>query len=127
MHPDVDAYLSSLTPPQRSALEELRRMILELVPEAEEGLAYGVPAYRLGGKAVAGFAAFADHLSYLPHSGSVLERLADELGDLRATKGSLHFTVDRPLPRDLVARLLAARIAEVGTTGKHRTGDDGTA
>lgn len=121
MDPAVDAYLTALEPPQRRALEALRRTILEVVPEAEEGLAYGAPAYRVGGKAVAGFAAFKDHLSYLPHSGSVLELLADDLGDLRATKGSLHFTVDRPLPRDLVVRLVEARMAEAGLSG----GDDG--
>lgn len=117
MDPAVDAYLTALEPPQRRALEALRRTILEVVPEAEEGLAYGAPAYRVGGKAVAGFAAFKDHLSYLPHSGSVLELLADDLGDLRATKGSLHFTVDRPLPRDLVVRLVEARMAEAGLSG----------
>lgn len=121
MDPAVDAYLAALDSPQRRALEALRRTILEVVPEAEEGLAYGAPAYRVGGKAVAGFAAFKDHLSYLPHSGSVLELLADDLGDLRATKGSLHFTVDRPLPRDLVVRLVEARMAEAGLSG----GDDG--
>lgn len=114
MHRDVDAYLASLTAPQRRALEELRRTILGLVPDAEEGLAYGVPAYRLDGKAIAGFAASKDHLSYLPHSGSVLELLGDEIGDLRATRGALHFHVDRGLPRVLVARLLDARMSEAG-------------
>lgn len=52
-------------------------MILEIVPEA--GISYRIPAFRLHGKVVAGFAAFEWHLSYLPCSGSVLERLRDEL------------------------------------------------
>jgi uncharacterized protein YdhG (YjbR/CyaY superfamily) len=114
VHPDVRDYLAALDEPRRAALAQLRQTILELVPGAEEGLAYGLPAYRLHGRAVAGFAAFTDHLSYLPHSGSVLAGLGDELDGYRATKGSLHFTADRPLPRALVARLLELRCAEAG-------------
>lgn len=117
MHPAVRDYLAGLDAPRRTALEELRATILELVPEAEEGMAYGLPAYRLRGSTVAGFAAFRDHLSYLPHSGAVLGRLGDELAGFRTTKGSLHFDVDRPLPRALVARLLEERVTEAGLGG----------
>jgi uncharacterized protein YdhG (YjbR/CyaY superfamily) len=71
-----------------------------------------MPAFRLRGKTVAGFAAFKDHLSYLPHSGSVISQLAKELQGYPSTKGSLHFPVDRPLPKALVKKLLAVRIGE---------------
>ena len=67
----------------------------------------------MGGKAVAGFAAAKDHLSYLPHSGSVLGELADDLAGYHASKGSLRFAVDNPLPDDLVEKLIAARLAEL--------------
>ena len=60
----------------------------------------------------AGFAAFKGHLSYLPHSGSVIPRLAEETEGYASTKGSLHFSIDRPLPRALVRKLLATRMAE---------------
>jgi uncharacterized protein YdhG (YjbR/CyaY superfamily) len=63
---------------------------------------------------VAGFAAFKDHLSYLPFSGSVLGRLADELHGYTMTKSSLHFPVDRPLPKALVAKLIEVRLADAG-------------
>jgi uncharacterized protein YdhG (YjbR/CyaY superfamily) len=66
------------------------------------------------GQTVAGFAAFKDHLSYLPFSGSVLGQLADELDGYTMTKSSLHFAVDQPLPKPLVQKLTAVRLAEVG-------------
>lgn len=111
---DVDTYLASLDEPQRSTLEVLRRSILEVVPDAEQRISYGVPAFVVNGKAVAGFAAFANHLSYLPHSGSVLSQLGDELSGYRHTKGSLHFAVDEPLPSTLVGRLVTLRMHELG-------------
>ena len=75
----VDEYLEGLEEPKRSTLEALRRTILEVVPDAEQVISYRVPAFRVGGKTVAGFAAFRDHLSYLPFSGAVLSQLSDEL------------------------------------------------
>ena len=99
--------------PERSTLETLRRTILEIVPQAEQVISYRVPAFRVQGATVAGFAAFKDHLSYLPFSGSVLGQLADELGSYAMTKSSLHFPLDRPLPKALVEQLIAVRLAEV--------------
>jgi uncharacterized protein YdhG (YjbR/CyaY superfamily) len=110
---EVDEYLRGLEEPKRAALEALRRTILEVVPEAEEVISYGVPAFRVQGKTVAGFAAFKTHLSYLPFSGSVLEQLGDELQGYTMTKSALHFPVDRPLPKTLVKRLIAERLEEV--------------
>ena len=108
---DVDEYLRGIEEPKRSTLEALRRTILEIVPDAEQVISYRVPAFRVGGKTVAGFAAFRDHLSYLPFSGSVLSQLADELQGYTMTKSALHFAVDRPLPKALVKKLIAVRLA----------------
>jgi uncharacterized protein YdhG (YjbR/CyaY superfamily) len=90
--------------------EALRRTILEILPEAEQTISYRVPAFRVNGETVAGFAAFRNHLSYLPFSGSVLPQLADELKGYTKTKSALHFSVDRPLPKTLVKKLIAARL-----------------
>ncbi len=111
---DVDDYLRALGEPERSTLETLRGEILEIVPDAEQVISYGVPAFRVRGKIVAGFAAFKSHLSYLPFSGSVLEQLSDQLEGYAMTKGSLHFQFDRPLPKPLVNDLIAVRLAELG-------------
>jgi uncharacterized protein YdhG (YjbR/CyaY superfamily) len=111
---EVDEYLRHLEEPKRSTLEALRRSILEVVPDAKEVISYRVPAFRVGGQIVAGFAAFKDHLSYLPFSGSVLPQIADELDDYTMTKSALHFPVDRPLPKALVKRLIAVRMEQAG-------------
>ena len=88
----------------------MRRTILEVVPEANEVISYRVPAFRVGGKTIAGFAAFKNHLSYLPFSGSVLPQLAGDLEGYTMTKSALHFPVDRPLPKTLVKKLITARL-----------------
>lgn len=108
----IDDYLRGVEEPKRSTLQALRRTILDVIPNAEQGISYGVPAFRMQGKTIAGFAAFRDHLSYLPHSGTVLGQLADELAGYTMTKGSLHFPVDRPLPKAVVKSLIAVRLSE---------------
>jgi uncharacterized protein YdhG (YjbR/CyaY superfamily) len=109
----VDEYLSDLDEPKRGTLQMLRRAILDVVPEADQVISYGVPAFRVRGQTVAGFAAFKTHLSYLPFSGSVLGQLTGELEGYEMTKSSLHFAVDRPLPNALVRKLIDVRLAEV--------------
>jgi uncharacterized protein YdhG (YjbR/CyaY superfamily) len=101
--------LASLEQPKRGALEALRRTILDIIPEAEQGISYGMPAFRVQGKVIAGFAAFRHHLSYLPHSGSVIPELGDALSQYKTSKGALQFPVDRPLPKALVKKLIAIR------------------
>jgi uncharacterized protein YdhG (YjbR/CyaY superfamily) len=111
---EVDEYLRGVEEPGRSTLQTLRRTIREIIPDAQEVISYRVPAFRVGGETVAGFAAFKNHLSYLPFSGSVLSQLADELDGYAMTKSSLHFPADRPLPKALVKKLIAVRLAQVG-------------
>lgn len=110
---EIDRYLAGVEEPKRSTLEGLRRTILDVAPDAEEGISYGLPAFRLHGKVIAGFAAFKDHLSYLPHSGSVFPELRSEIESYVVTKGSLHFPIDVPLPQSLVEQLMSVRISQV--------------
>ena len=109
---EVDLYLEGVDEPKRTTLRALRRTILEIVPDAEEVISYRVPAFRVQGRTIAGFAAFKDHLSYLPFSGSVLEQFGDELQGYTMTKSALHFPVDRPLPKPLVKKLIEVRLGE---------------
>jgi uncharacterized protein YdhG (YjbR/CyaY superfamily) len=111
---EVDAYLAAVPEPKRSTLEAVRRSIRAVVPEADEVISYGMPAFKVHGKVVAGFAAFQHHLAYLPHSGDVLADLGDDLAAYTRTAGSLHFAVDEPLPDDLVRRLVEAKLARLG-------------
>ncbi|HEY0831889.1 MAG TPA: DUF1801 domain-containing protein, partial [Candidatus Dormibacteraeota bacterium] len=98
---------------KRSTLQTLRWTILAIIPDAEECISYRMPAFRINGKVIAGFAAFKNHLSYLPHSGSVLGQLPDDLAGYKSTEGSLHFPIDKALPRALVKKLIAKRLDEV--------------
>ena len=109
----IEDYLAKVDEPKRSTLERLRRTILGIVPEAQECIAYQVPAFRVGGKVIAGFAAFKNHLSYLPFSGSVLNQLSEELEGYDKTLSALHFPIDRPLPEALVKKLIDVRLREL--------------
>jgi uncharacterized protein YdhG (YjbR/CyaY superfamily) len=111
---EIDRYLAGLDEPQRSTLEALRTSILEVVPGAEQCISYGMPAFKVQGKTVAGFAAFKNHLSYLPHSGSVLATLTDDVAPYETSKGSLKFAINNPLPKRLVKKLVHTRMEELG-------------
>jgi uncharacterized protein YdhG (YjbR/CyaY superfamily) len=114
----VEEYLRGVEEPKRSTLARVRRTILEIAPDAEETIYYGIPAFRVEGAVLAGFAAFRDHLSYLPFSGSVLAQLSDELSDYSMTKSALHFPIDQPLPNAVIKKLIEARRAEVCQRGR---------
>ena len=109
---EVDQYLEALEEPKRTTLAQLRDTILAILPEADQGISYGVPAFKVRGKTIAGFAAFKNHLSYLPHSGSVFPELSDELQGYSTSSGALRFGTDEPLPVPLVRKLIAVRLQQ---------------
>ena len=109
---EVDEYLDALEEPKRTTLARLRQTILDILPEAEQGISYGVPAFKVGGKTIAGFAAFKNHLSYLPHSGSVFPDLRDDLRGYSTSSGALRFDVSEPLPAPLVEKLIEVRLRQ---------------
>ncbi len=112
---EVDRYLAEFEGPKRSALEHLRRAIAAVIPDAEQGLSYGVPVFRIAGKPIAGFSAARNWISYLPHSGNLLAAIPDEdLEGFTASKGAIKIHVDQCLPDALVGKLVEARRAEAG-------------
>jgi len=118
----MDAYLSGVKGDRRTTLEALRRTIRSLVPRAEECISYGIPAFRLDGRIVAGFAATATGCSYYPFSGSTLAALAPQLAGWKGTKSAVHFAPDHPLPVALVRTLLRTRIAELSASRRGSSG-----
>jgi uncharacterized protein YdhG (YjbR/CyaY superfamily) len=110
---EIDDYLAALGDAERRTLEQLRTSILATLPDAEQAMSYGAPAFKVGGKAVAGFAAAKDHLTYLPHSGTVLSELGEDVSGYEWSKGALRFAVDAPLPDALVEKLIQARLREL--------------
>ena len=110
--PAIDEYLARVSPESRALLAQLRKTIHAIVPDAEECISYGMPAFRYDGRVVAGFQATAKGCSYYPFSGTTLKTLAKELAGYGQTKSALHFGAEKPLPASLVRKLLKARIAE---------------
>ncbi|MDY0339786.1 MAG: DUF1801 domain-containing protein [Coriobacteriia bacterium] len=108
----VDEYIAQSPPQTRAALEQLRTLILEVVPEATEVISYGIPTFDLAGKHVVHFGGFAHHVGLYP-TPSGMEEFADELSPYARGKGSIGFTLDTPLPTDLIRRIVAYRAAEV--------------
>jgi uncharacterized protein YdhG (YjbR/CyaY superfamily) len=109
---EIDQYLDALQEAKRTTLARLRQTILDILPEAEQAISYGLPAFKIRGKTIAGFAAFKNHLSYLPHSGSVFPALQDELKGYATSSGALRFGIDEPLPVPLVEKLIAVRLQQ---------------
>ena len=110
----VDEYIDAAPEPQQSTLRQLRATLAVLLPDAEEGLSYGVPAFKVGGTPVAGYAYFKAHCGFYPHSESVLSQVDPELlAGYKTARGTLRFPIDEPLSEELVERLVELRLAEL--------------
>lgn len=106
----VEAYIARVPEPNRTALRQLREIIRAAVPQgASEVISYGIPAFSFP-KPFFGYAAFRNHLSVLPFSGSLLDGFGEELEPYSRTKSSLHLPFDKPLPAALIQRLVRARV-----------------
>ena len=107
----IDEYLAPLSNENRAALEKLRRAIKSAAPKAEECISYQLPTFRLGGRMLVSFAAWANHCAF--YAGvHPLEAHKDELKAYETSKGTIRFQADKPLPATLVRRLVKTRIAE---------------
>ena len=110
---DVERYLAKVPEPARTTLQKVRAMIKAAAPrEATEAISYGIPAFKHNGLLVA-YAAFANHCSFFPASGEALEEFAEELKDYPCSKGTIRFAADKPLPEELVRKLVEARAAKI--------------
>lgn len=109
----IDATLAALPADQRATLQSLRETIAAAAPEAEETISYGMPAFRYHRRSLVCYAAFKAHCSFFPMSAGLIEAHRDELAGFVTAKGTLRFTPDRPIPRDLVARIVRERMAQI--------------
>ena len=108
----IDEYLAGVPDDQRLALERLRAQIRAAAPEATETIAYNVPGFRLDGRYLLGFAAAKGYCSFYTGRAPLLAHAA-ELAGYRIQKGTINFPSERPLPAELVSRLVQARVAEM--------------
>jgi uncharacterized protein YdhG (YjbR/CyaY superfamily) len=113
----IDEYLAGVTTDQRTALEALRKTIRSAVPEAEEGISYGLAAFRLNGRPLVAFGAAANHCAFYPMSSTTIGTLNDELDGYETSKGTIRFQAAKPLPSALVRKVVKARIAEISGAG----------
>ena len=111
-HTSVETYLGSLPEDQRTVLEGLRAIIRAAAPEATQQISYGMPAFKTNGRILLSYSAFTRHFSLFPASQAVRDALGEEITPFLAGKGTIRFTAADPLPADLVARIVAVRLAE---------------
>jgi uncharacterized protein YdhG (YjbR/CyaY superfamily) len=107
------AYLRSLPADGRRALEQLRRAIRAVAPDATEGFAYGIPAYRMDGRVLIYCAAWKRHTSLYPLTTTMRRAIGREINRYETAKGTIKFPLEVPIPTSLVKRLVKARLAEV--------------
>ncbi len=111
----VDEYLAELPDDRRAVVEELRRTINAAAPDATETIAYQMPALRShGGQFLVSYAAYKAHYSLFPASGEVVKALGSEIEPYLAGEGTIRFPASRPIPTDLVTKVVTIRLAEVG-------------
>jgi uncharacterized protein YdhG (YjbR/CyaY superfamily) len=107
---NVKKHYMSAPSPHRETMLEMRNRILEIIPDAEEVVSYGMPAFKLDGQVLAGLLANKKHVGYYPFSGSILHLFPEELAKFSTTKSAIHVPVDRPLAKGLIKKLIKARI-----------------
>lgn len=90
----------------------MRRKILKVVPNAEEVISYGMPAFKVDGEVVAGIMAAKNHVGFYPFSGSTLKGFKKELVGFSTTKSAIHVPIDKPLSLRLISKLIRARISQ---------------
>lgn len=116
----VDEYIAAQPKTVRPKLEQVRAAIKRAVPEAVEGIGYGMPGYKLHGKPMLYFGTFKEHYSLFAASGTFLAALEDELRGYQLRKGTVHFPLTKPVPVKLISRIAKLRAAGIAATAKKR-------
>lgn len=109
----VDDSLADAGNRDRGCLQHVVELARSLAPDATEGMSYGMPALKLDGKPLLAAVPAAKHLSIFPFSSAVVEAVAGRLEGYSLSKGSIRFTVDRPVPDDMLEGIVRLRAAEI--------------
>ena len=109
----IDEYLAGVNASHRDILGKLRQTIHDVVPNAEECISYGIPAFRLNGRALVFFGAWAKHCAFYPGSSASLKKFRSDLKGFQISKGTIRFSPDNPLPVALVKKLVKGRTAQI--------------
>ena len=112
LYASPDQYLAEQSTANRQELTRIRRLVRKLVPKAEESISYGIPAFKYKDKPLIYYAAFKDHLSVFPTSGPIAE-LENQLSEYKTGKGTISFTLAKPLPDSIIEKLVMVRVAQI--------------
>jgi uncharacterized protein YdhG (YjbR/CyaY superfamily) len=106
----IDEYIRLFPEDVQTTLKKMRTTIRQAAPEAQEAISYQIPTFQLNGNLVH-FAAFKNHIGFYPTSSGI-EAFKDELSPYKRAKGSVQFPIDRPVPYDLVKKIVFFRVKE---------------
>lgn len=104
----IDAYIKTFPADRQEILQSIRNTIQEVVPDATEAISYGMPTFKLKGKNLVHFAAWKEHIGFYP-TPSGTEQFKEELSEYVVSKGAIQFPFDKPIPFDLVRRIVKFR------------------
>ncbi len=108
---DIDEYIAGFPKDIQNNLEQIRSTIKKVAPEAEESIGYGMPAFKTNGRPLVYFAAFKNHIGFyaIPTGHS---EFAKELSNYKQGKGSVQFPLDKPMPLNLITKIVRFRVKE---------------
>lgn len=110
----IDEYLDKqASPSQRVVLERIRKLVKQLVPDAEEVISYGIPTFKYNRTYLLYMAAFKSHLSVFPASDEMIEAVGEELAKFRTSKGTLRFTEKNPIPEPMLKKIILFRLGSI--------------
>jgi uncharacterized protein YdhG (YjbR/CyaY superfamily) len=107
----IDEYIALYPKDVQVLLEKLRKTIRDVVPEATEAISYGIPTFKLNGKNLVHFGGYAKHIGFYPAPKGI-EAFKEELSVYEGGKGTVQFPLDKPIPYDLVKKIVAFRASE---------------
>lgn len=113
---DIDAYIANYPDAVRALLTDVRTTIRRAAPDAVETIKYGIPTFVQGGNLVH-FAAFKKHIGFYP-TPSGITAFSEELSGYKGAKGSVQFPLDKPLPLQLIERIVKFRVREIASKGR---------
>jgi uncharacterized protein YdhG (YjbR/CyaY superfamily) len=108
----IDAYIATFPPAVQEILEQIRETVKRVVPEAEETISYDMPTFNLNGTYLIYFAAWKKHIALYPVSPKLADWLSEDLSGYKGTKGSVHFPLNKPIPMDLIKKIVEWRLKE---------------
>lgn len=108
----IDEYIAAFPEEVQGTLQQIREAIQEAAPDAEESISYDMPTFNLNGTYLIYFAGWKKHIALYPVDGKIANELSEELMEYKGTKGSVHFPLNKPMPFDLIRKIVALRIAE---------------